>query len=505
MLDRQAAPDHSTLAALLWLPAADKALNGIPVLRRIRRAPGTIWALSSLSFFIDTFVYSLTVAMLPDVLQNSMGAPESANGIVTTMFGVGGFVGSLATGILSDRLHDRRTLQMLGSLIYLVAGLVFYFAQHYYQILLFRLINGIASGCAGALLYASLGDVYPANLLGFKVAIVYFCNDIGYTIGPICGQKLYDAQGVKGPASVVIALGIFKLLLLATAAEDSLTIRKELFHREPIMDVSIAPTPQQSINEFDSVQVAAIPPLSEKAEILSLEKADGHSSVSYTTPIQPTADRLPDAQVNLSLPRLLLRLPVIVATLSIVASLGVQGMLEGLVPLHLIDSLNRPHDGGITFVILGLVFIVTVPIVGRTIDMLIEWRGERMRYFIFLFGSLAMILAMVVMSVAHSYTVLMVGFALFAVTNLCMCVPAQSAYGDFVNAIGTDSMARGYSIAVCAWATGAMVLPPIGTALYSRYGFTVPVIAVPTIFCVISASAAMVFIVRDICLRKRHY
>ncbi|KAJ2424127.1 hypothetical protein GGF47_003006, partial [Coemansia sp. RSA 2524] len=269
------------------------------------------------------------------------------------------------------------------------------------------LVNGVASGIACTLLYATLGDVYPANLLGFKIAVIYFCNDIAYTVGPICGESLFNIGGVKAPALVVIGLGLLKLAVFAIMAVDSLVIR-------------------------DMVQIDEEPATKER--ITSI-------------PVQPK---------SMSILKLLLRPPVVIATILIIASLGIQGMLEGLVPLHLVDTLKRPNVNGITFVILGLVFTALVPIVGKVNDMLIDRH------------------AMVLMSLANAYGVLMVGYSFFALANLCMCIPAQSAYGDFINGAGTDSMARGYSIGVCAWAIGGIVLPSIGSALYSHLGFAKP-------------------------------
>ncbi|KAJ2307538.1 hypothetical protein IWW55_000917 [Coemansia sp. RSA 2706] len=437
---------YSTLVSLL------KAIGRTSSkLNRIRHSPATIWAIASLSLFIDTFVYTLTVSMLPDILQNTMHSPASANGVVTTMFGVGSVVGSTVSGILSDRLRERRGLQMIGAVVYSVAGIVFYFARHYYQVLLFRLIDGIASGVACTLLYASVGDVYPAKLLAFKVAVVYFCNNVAYTIGPVCGQQLFDMAGVRGPAAVVIALGVLKLVLLFAFTKDSLAIRGQTHESGYIQAVD-----------------------------------DGWSLKSPPPPAK-----------SMSLFKLLVRLPVVISTLSIITAIGIQCMLEGLVPLHLVDALNHPHDKGMTFVILGLVFTVMVPAIGKATDKLIEWRGEAMRYYIMLFGSLATICAVVIMALAKSYAVLMVGYAFFAVTDLCMFIPAQSAYGDFVNGENTDSMARGYSIAVFAWAVGAISLPPIGTALYSRYGFLAPTIAIAAVPCALCSVACLLFILRS--------
>ncbi|KAJ1734244.1 hypothetical protein LPJ61_001183 [Coemansia biformis] len=449
--------------------------------------------MSSLSLFIDTFVYSLTVAMLPEILQGDMRAPESANGLVTTVFGLGSIVGGLAAGCLSDYFQNRRIFQVLASLVYIVAGSIFYVVGHFYQILLFRAINGIASGIACALAFSSMGDVYPANLLGFKTAIVYLCNDIAYTIGPICGQRLYHIAGVRGPAAVAIALSIFRFAVYLVIAEDSLAIRG--------MQTS-APAPAcDADTAADSLESSA-----------SLEhqcKGQEHAQSAYHNVsedgavMQAAGGARPGKDVPML--RLLMSLPVIVATLSIATSLGVQSMLEALVPLHLIDSLHHPDDGGITFVILGLTFTALVSAVGKVNDMLIERRGEVMRYYIMLFGAAVMVLAAVLMSLAKTYAVLMVGFSLFALANLCMVVPALSAYGDFVNDANANSMARGYAIAGCAWAAGVSVMPTVGSALYSRLGFSAPVISATLVLCTASTVGFVVFIVRDWHMRKRRH
>ncbi|KAJ2159091.1 hypothetical protein GGF46_003292 [Coemansia sp. RSA 552] len=439
--------------------ASDEAFNSIPLLRHVRHQPVTIWALSSLSLFLDTFFYTLTISALPDILQSSMGASESANGIVTTMFGVGSLVGSTASGILSDRLGNRRGLQMAGSLVYTTAGVILYFARRYYQVILFRLADGLASGIACTLLYASLGDVYPADRLAFKVAVVYFCNNAGYTIGPVTGQRLYDIMGVKGPAAVIIALSLLKLVLLAVVTEDSLTIR----------------------------------------DMVYTNKVVGKDSETCTSASDSRTDSPPDSaprEPGMSLLRLLLRLPVVVATLSIIASIGIQCTLENLVPLHLVDTLNHTRDNGMTFVILGLVFTLMVPVVGKATDRLIGWRGEPLRYWIILTGAVGSILAVALMAFSGSYAVMMTGYALFALADLFMFVPSQSAYGDFVNDASTNSMARGYSIAVFAWAVGAVALPPIGTALYARLGFIWPAFGISVVVCAISGIACLVFIMR---------
>ncbi|KAJ2778006.1 hypothetical protein H4R18_004855 [Coemansia javaensis] len=474
-------------AKRLWIQY-ESLLDRSGPLRAVRHAPATIWALSSFSLFLDTFVYALTVAMLPNVLQDDMGAPESANGVVTTMFGVGAIVGGLAAGVASDRTGDRRAMQTLGALLYMTAGLVFYFARHYYQMLVFRLINGVASGVACTLLYAAMGDVYPASLLGFKVAVICFFNNVAYTIGPICGERLFDVAGVKGPAAAVIALSLLKFFLYATMAVEPLAIRQSARSQEPAAKqaaaagiVARAPHDWEALSQdLPEPGVAAAPCPAGGCGCRPACRSPG--------------DTL-DGRSDISFARLVARPPVLIATVAIVSIIGIQCMLEGIVPLHLSDKFGYADSGGITFVILGLVFTVMAPVAGKVNDVLIARHGEAMRYYAMLAGSLATIPTMVLMAYAGSYGLMMVGYALFAATNMCVFIPAQSAYGDLVNEMGSNAMARGYAVSTIAWAVGAICLPPIGSALYTRSGFALPVIAVPAVACAISAGACLAFVV----------
>ncbi|KAI7832107.1 major facilitator superfamily domain-containing protein [Kickxella alabastrina] len=339
----------------------DSKLNSIPAIKKIRRSPTTIWVVSSLFLCIDTFIYALPMANLPEILQTRMHVSTSSNGTVTAMFGVGAAVSALIAGFVSDRFHTRRTLQILASVFYIVSGTVFYFVGNYYQLLLFRLIDGLAAGVSCTMLYTTVGDVYSAGLLGFKVAIIYFCNNIGYTIGPICGQKLFEIGGIPGTAAMVIALGLLELLLLLTIVDDSLKIKQYVVSRE-------ARLPESILNNY-----TALSPLDSGVDAGRTDKDDTakqllSESESPKVNINPNQDSKPDTPLW----KFMLRLPVVASTLSIIASIGIQCTLDTLIPLHLIDKFQRSDSGGITFVIYGLALTVFVPVVGKLNNWLIK-------------------------------------------------------------------------------------------------------------------------------------
>ncbi|KAJ2076066.1 hypothetical protein GGH13_000143 [Coemansia sp. S155-1] len=472
------------MARLNW------ALERFPLLKRVRQSASTVWAISSLFLFIDTFIYSLTVANLPDILQSQMHVSQSSNGVITTMFGIGGVIGALASGMPSDRLGFRWPFQLIAAVLYIVAGTVFYFSQHYYQLLLFRLINGMASGVACSMLYTTVGDVYPADLLGFKVAIVYFCNNIAYTIGPICGQRLFELHGVRGTASIVIAFGIVEVVLLLTVGEESLTIRRSL---SACAKATESPALKSSTINTLSPQSSSADDVSHKGALVTDSATKGfvHGCPSISSGEEDSAVRMP-------VWRLLTQLPVLVSTLSIFVATCIQCTLEALVPLHLSDYFNRSDSTGITFVIFGLALTILVPLIGKANDRIIEKYGDHMRFHVMLFGSLATIAAILVMALANSYALMMIGYVLLALTNLCMYVPAQSAYGELVNCTETNAMAQSCSISVIAWAVGAIAMPPIGSALYASSGFTKPIIGLSASTCIVCAAACLIYPVRKL-------
>ncbi|KAJ2401017.1 hypothetical protein GGI23_001670 [Coemansia sp. RSA 2559] len=451
----------------------DPTLGNISAIRRIKGSPVTIWAASSLFLFIDTFIYSLTVANLPDILQDKMHTSESANGVVTAMFGVGAILGAAIAMMFSDQHSVRRPLQLLGAVFYIVAGVVFYYAEHFYQMVLFRTVNGIASGVACTLLYTAVGDVYPANLLGFKVAIIYFCNNLSYTIGPICGEKLFDTGGIPAIASVVIALGVLEFALVFTVIEDSLVLRGHLQHgkKKSLESVSSDDTDAvalQTLNENTKYAVGT----ARVSEAPFAQPANVNSMTTVSEEIQ--SHEQPQSMASprkMTVWRLVFHIHVLVPTISIIVSIGIQCMLEAVVSLHLADAFNASNKGGITFVIYGLALTILVPVIGKVNDVIIERYGDQMRYYLMLFGSVTSILTITLMALAKSYGVMIFGYVLYAITNLCMCIPAQSAYGDFANYLDSNSMASSYGISTIAWALASGV---VCTLLYTTVGDVYP-------------------------------
>ncbi|KAJ2777530.1 hypothetical protein GGI15_004471 [Coemansia interrupta] len=124
----------------------------------IRSAPITIVAVACAALMIDNIAYSISFACLPHMFEDMELASESQIGIVTTMFGIGALVTSIFSGILSDRTGSRKLLLVVGAVGYSACGIMLHFAHKLWHILLYRFLNGLASGCVYPIAIATVGD-----------------------------------------------------------------------------------------------------------------------------------------------------------------------------------------------------------------------------------------------------------------------------------------------------------------------------------------------------------
>ncbi|KAJ2836247.1 hypothetical protein J3B01_002961 [Coemansia erecta] len=402
-----------------------------------------------------------------------MGVSRASNGIVTAAFGIGGLVAGSLIGYVSDRTQNRIGPQLCASVLYVVSGLVLYFAKHFYQIVIFRLILGIASSIADTMLFTTVADVYPANLLGFKMAVIFVFDNIGNMLGPLLGGKAYEHMGVGGIAIIAIALGLFELCMILIFVRNSLDIRRTLASSNvtqvgSLADKPVKPTINSGRSSTDTHSVVESESGFTDVSIISKPEQSqnlGCNPNSHT----PNSSK---KRLDLHILRLLLQLPVAGPTVSIFVATGLQTVIETILPLRLFDKFGySPATIGIVFLIVGGVLILAMPAVGYVNDTVVSRHGEYMRYYTIATGALCVFLSQIVMSLAGSYVVLVFGYSLFAISTMVVIVPAQSAFGDFINSSESHAMAQCYSLAWIAEGLANIILPPIASGMYATVGF----------------------------------
>ncbi|KAJ2194538.1 hypothetical protein EV180_004112 [Coemansia sp. RSA 518] len=175
----------------------------------IRASPTAVVVGSCIAQLIDNITYTISFACLPHLFEDMKLASESQIGLVAAMFGIGGFLTSSLSGFVSDRLQSRKLPLVVGSIGYAICGCVLFFSHKLWHLLLYRLLNGMASGLVYPISTAAVGDVYPHKLLGLQMALLNVFNNAGYMIGPILGGAIYDHAGVRGVSTVVTRWTIY--------------------------------------------------------------------------------------------------------------------------------------------------------------------------------------------------------------------------------------------------------------------------------------------------------
>ncbi|KAJ1874407.1 Thimet oligopeptidase [Coemansia sp. RSA 990] len=381
------------------------------------------WALGAISLPpIGSALYSQHgfSASVPDLLQNTMGVARSSNGIVAAAFGVGGLLAGLFTGYLSDHTQNRVGFQLLASVLYIVSGLVLFYAKKFYQVVLFRLVLGISSSMADTMLFTTVADVYPADLLGFKMAIIFVFDHIGNMLGPLLGGKAYEHMGVSGIALISIALGVFELLLVAVFVRNSIDIRHALVANKLLSETCVSSKVDESTigSSCSGPSVPAeIARTCSFSDVSIISKSE--LKESYLDGIDTYKDHSGKKEKQMHLWRLLLQLPVVGPTVSIFVATGMQSVIETILPLRLFDKFgSSPESIGVAFLIVGGVLILAMPAVGFVSDRIVSLYGEHKRYYMIAIGAVCVFLAQIIMSLASSYTVLVSGYSIFAVLTM---------------------------------------------------------------------------------------
>ncbi|KAJ2559874.1 hypothetical protein EV175_000108 [Coemansia sp. RSA 1933] len=455
-------------------------------------------------------IFSNRATCLPDLLQNTLHVSRASNGVVTTAFGIGGLVGGLFIGYISDRARNRVIPQASAAVLYVVSGCILYFASSFYQVVIFRIVLGIASSTADTMLFTTVADVYPANLLGLKMSILFVFDNIGNMLGPWLGGKAYEKMGVQGISIISMGLGAAEFAMILVFVKNSIDIRNamspELGVPQQVDSIPkvVATTPESTLESNSASSSSSLGEsrysqrFSHAPSICSLEtgstKDNTPCTATSTAESVESVARQKKSSHSAHIWKLMLQLPVIGPAVTIFVATGMQSVVETTIPLRLYDKFGySPETIGIAFLIVGGVLIVAMPLVGYINDTIIVKYGESMRYYTIALGTMAMFLSLLLTGLAPKYTVLILGYALFAITAMVAIVPAQSAFGDFINASESEAMAQCYSLAWIAEGLANISLPPLASGLYAAVGFLSMLMSLGSVLCALCTVAVLAF------------
>lgn len=288
-----------------------------------------MFAVLLLSYVLNAMDRQLFSILAPDA-RDELGLTVPEIGLATTIFTLGMGLAALPTGFLLARLK-RRSVVLVGLVIFSAAIVLTAFAQGLADLLLYRFVLGIGESMQLTALLA-IGTTYFLNHRGIAASSLNFTFGIGAIIGPNLGAMILSSHGWKVPLVSFGLAGIPIFILIVALVRSWFT-------------------------EYDAADErgrAAAQPADVPVD------PDTHAA-------EPGASSLLD------------RGPVLLAFATAFAGLAIYGYL-GLYPTYLREQLGfAPEDAGFAVSLYGL---------GAVLSLIGGWLGDRFDFRIVLALSL---------------------------------------------------------------------------------------------------------------------
>ncbi len=149
--------------------------------------------------FLTTFIGPFTGNMiLPifSVLSNDFEVELLLLGASITVYMLPFSIVQLFSGVLSDVVFGRKTLVIIGLVIYSIGGFIVIFSPNYWVFLGARILQGIGSALILPITIALVGDIFDVNIRGRIMGILAIATTFGTTFGPLFGGVIAEITGV---------------------------------------------------------------------------------------------------------------------------------------------------------------------------------------------------------------------------------------------------------------------------------------------------------------------
>jgi MFS family permease len=165
--------------------------------------------LSILFLVILCLAYSINAAdrqifptLLP-AIRKTFGFNLEIAGLLSTIFTLGLMVSGIPSGYLTDRT-SRKTVIVLGMVIYSIFTLATIYAHGFWDMLFYRAMTGVGEGIQMAGLFAAIGSYFHYRR-SFYIGWLILSYGVGAFVGPRAGAILTQSAAFKNPATAATA------------------------------------------------------------------------------------------------------------------------------------------------------------------------------------------------------------------------------------------------------------------------------------------------------------
>jgi MFS family permease len=182
-----------------------------------KNIPRSVWALGFVSLFMDASS-ELVHSLLPIFMVTTLGASITAVGVMEGVAEASSLIIKIFSGALSDRLHKRKLLALIGYSLSALSKPLFPLAHSVAWAFSARLIDRMGKGIRGAPRDALVGDLAPPSLRGACFGLCQSLDTVGGIIGPFMAMLFMiwfagDIRAVLWVAMVPALLCVLTLTL----------------------------------------------------------------------------------------------------------------------------------------------------------------------------------------------------------------------------------------------------------------------------------------------------
>jgi MFS family permease len=170
-----------------------------------------------LSVYLPTFLLSFGQGMLIPILPayaQSFHVSLTLVGLAVAGAGIGTLLADLPAGMWLTRF-GRKPVMLAGTGLLAVANLALALAHYFPELVLYRILAGIAGAMWGISRHAFLVDLFPLQQRGRALSVFGGIGRIGAFAGPYVGGQLASHQGFAAPFFFNAAVSLLTLVLAA--------------------------------------------------------------------------------------------------------------------------------------------------------------------------------------------------------------------------------------------------------------------------------------------------
>jgi MFS family permease len=224
--------------------------------------------------FLALFSVGVVLPVLPLYIKGPLGAGDFAVGFLVGAFAFTGIAGRPIAGYLADT-RGRRLVAVLGSLLAVVAGVLYFVPGGVPVLLLSRLVLGAGEGMVFTAGAAWVVDLAPEDRRGRVIGLYGLSVWTALSLGPPIGDLLYRAAGfelVWAVAVVVPLLGAFVALRVPEAFRPDESPRR----RSLIAPEALVPGSALALKTWGYAALASF------IVLMLDERGIGHGAAAFT-------------------------------------------------------------------------------------------------------------------------------------------------------------------------------------------------------------------------------